>query len=360
MLPVRLRAAFSLTTTLNLAGGAFLPVLTRIGHEIKVCDERAEDDEKEKKKTQRAPGAAPRLPLLPGGAFHDQFQLERFRERIGIALSLRFSFFWLRHRRIFTSPGLRRNLVYCPRNFTAAGASLASLGPMAGPAISAPDSRKLVAYVAPMLLFVLLLGMGSGLKTPGAPFWRAAPEFWIYPLQTLLCALLLIYFRRDYDLRRVRKPAFALAIGLLVFFLWIAPQQFLSFAPRVVGFNPDILAGSPTLYWTTVVLRFLRLVVVVPLLEEIFWRGFLLRYLIAEDFLSVPFGMFSWRSFVVVTLGFGLSHFPADWPVALMTGALYNLVAYRTKNLAACILAHALTNFALGLWIVGTKQWGFW
>jgi uncharacterized protein len=231
---------------------------------------------------------------------------------------------------------------------------------MAGPATSGPDNRKLVAYAAPMLLFVLLLGVGSALKTLGAPFWLGAPEFWIYPLQTLLCALLLIYFRRNYELWRLRQPTFALAIGLLVFFLWIAPQQFLGFPPRVVGFNPDVLASAPVLYWTTLVLRFLRLVLIVPLLEEIFWRGFLLRYLIAENFQSVPFGTFSWRSFLVVTLGFGLSHSMADWPAALVTGALYNLVAYRTKNLSACVLAHALTNFALGLWIVATKQWGFW
>jgi hypothetical protein len=120
MLPVRLRVAFSLTTTFDLARAGFFPVLTRLGHEIKVCDERAEDDEKEKKKTQRAPGAAPRLHPLPGGAFHDQLQLERFRERIGIALSLWFSFPWCRHGRIFTSPGPERNLVCSRGIFNAA------------------------------------------------------------------------------------------------------------------------------------------------------------------------------------------------------------------------------------------------
>lgn len=220
--------------------------------------------------------------------------------------------------------------------------------------------RKLVAFAAPMLLFVLLLGLGSAIKTPGAALWLAAPEFWIYPLQTLLCALLLIYFRRDYVWPRLRRPAFALAIGSFVFLLWIAPQQFLGFAPRVVGFNPDIFSGAPALYWTTLALRFVRLVVVVPLAEEIFWRGLLLRYLIAEDFRSVPFGTFSWRSFAVVTFGFGLSHSVPDWPAALVTGALYNFVAYRTRNLPACVLAHGLTNMALGLWIILTKQWGFW
>jgi CAAX prenyl protease-like protein len=231
---------------------------------------------------------------------------------------------------------------------------------MEGPESSGPHKRKLIAYAAPMLLFVLLLVVGSGLKSPGVAFWLAAPEFWIYPLQTLLCAALLIYFRREYELQRLRRPIFALGVGLLVFFLWIAPQQFLGFPPREVGFNPDTFAGSPGFYWSTLLVRFVRLAVVVPFLEEIFWRGLLLRYLIAERFESVPFGTFSWLSFSVVTLAFCFSHSMPDWPAALITGLLYNAVAYRTKSLSSCILAHGLTNLSLGLWIVATKEWGFW
>ena len=107
-------------------------------------------------------------------------------------------------------------------------------------------------------------------------------------------------------------------------------------------------------------MRFVRLVLVVPLVEEIFWRGFLLRYLIAERFETVPFGTFSWLSFTAVTAAFCFSHSRPDWPAAIATGALYNLVAYRTRSLASCVLAHVLTNLALGAWIMMTKQWGFW
>ena len=49
-----------------------------------------------------------------------------------------------------------------------------------------------------------------------------------------------------------------------------------------------------------------------------------------------------------------------DWPAAFVTGALYNIVAYRTKNLTSCVLAYGLTNLVLDLWIVTAKQWGFW
>ena len=86
----------------------------------------------------------------------------------------------------------------------------------------------------------------------------------------------------------------------------------------------------------------------------------MLRYFINEKFYAVPVGAFSWLSFAVVTVGFGFAHSRADWIAALITGALYNCVAYRTKSLTSCILAHAVTNLLLGLWIMKTRQWGFW
>ena len=153
---------------------------------------------------------------------------------------------------------------------------------------------------------------------------------------------------------------FGLAIGVLVFVIWIAPQAFLGFAARTDGFNPDLFVAQPAFFWSTVAFRFLRLVVVVPLVEEIFWRGFLLRYLIDENFDRVTVGTFGWVSFVTVTLAFALAHSMPDWPAAILTGVLYNLVAYRTKSLSSCVIAHALTNLLLGAWIMQTKQWGFW
>ena len=224
----------------------------------------------------------------------------------------------------------------------------------------APNNRKILAHALPMIVFILFIGLCGALRQPTGSLWQTAPEFWVYPLQTLLCAALLIFFRHEYHFHQLRRPLFVLALALFVFLLWIAPQQFFHFDDRRLGFDPDKLATAPMLYWATQAARFLRLVIVVPLVEEIFWRAFLLRYLIAEKFQSVPFGAFSWFSFGVVTIAFTLSHSTADWPAALVTGALYNLVAYRTKSLASCVLAHAITNLALGLWIIATRQWGFW
>lgn len=218
----------------------------------------------------------------------------------------------------------------------------------------------LAAYVLPMAVFIGSLALVGLFKKLGDSFWLAAPEYWLYPLQTLLCGGLLLWFWRRYEFHPIARPLFVIALAVFVFLLWISPQAFFGFAPRLEGFNPDTFATQPAAYWSTVIFRFVRLVVVVPLVEEIFWRGFLLRYFIDEKFEEVPFGSFSWLSFAAVTLGFTLAHSSADWMAAAITGMLFNLVAYRTKSLSSCVLAHAITNLLLGLWIMQTRQWGFW
>ena len=222
------------------------------------------------------------------------------------------------------------------------------------------NRRKLLAYIVPMAVFLAALALVSGVKSIGGAFWLDAPEYWLYPVQTFVCAGLLWWFWREYDFHGWRGILLATAIGIVVFLLWVAPQEFFGAAARTEGFNPTVFVDQPPAYWATVLLRFLRLVVIVPLVEEIFWRGFLLRYFVDEKFERVPFGTFSWLSFGVVSVGFMFVHSMADWPAALLTGALYNFVAYRTRSLGACIVAHALTNLLLGVWIMNTRQWGFW
>ena len=212
------------------------------------------------------------------------------------------------------------------------------------------DLVKLVVFALPMAVFITLLGLTSA----------GNAAYWVYPIQTVICGALVVWFWRDYEFRAPRAAWVALAIGVVVFALWIAPQQWLGFGGRLTGFDPEIFVNGSKLYWFTVVARFVRLVIVVPVVEEIFWRGFLLRYLISDKFTTVPVGSFSWLSFLVVTLAFTFSHSRPDWVAAFLCGALYNLVAYRTQSLASCVLAHATTNLLLGLWIMQTRQWGFW
>jgi CAAX prenyl protease-like protein len=219
------------------------------------------------------------------------------------------------------------------------------------------------AYFAPFIAFLLLMALGSVVAHvgEGRALWVfSQTRYWVDPLQTLLCGVLLVRGWPCYDMQVPRGVLFTIGIGVLAFLLWIGPQEWLRAPQRVDGFNPEFFGATGWPYALNLGVRFLRLVVVVPLLEEVFWRGLLLRYLIDEEFTRVPIGTFSWLSFTVVTVGFCLEHSPADWPAAILTGALYNLVAYRTKSLSSCVLVHAITNALLGAYILYTRQWGFW
>ena len=170
-----------------------------------------------------------------------------------------------------------------------------------------PSSRALRAYVGPFAVFILMNVLPGMVRSasPTAPWFLHTPEFWVYPLQTFVSAAMMIYYRREYPL--AISPSGVLVgilAGALVFALWISPQAFLHFAPRTEGgFDPSPLRiADHSAYLLTVTLRFVRLAVVVPWLEEIFWRGFLLRYLIKEDFLTLPFGAWTRLSFGVVVL----------------------------------------------------------
>lgn len=186
------------------------------------------------------------------------------------------------------------------------------------------------------------------------------PAYWVYPLQTLACGAVLVFCWKEYYFAGRAGWLPAVVAGLLALAIWGSPQVLFAAPPRLEGFDPTVFAGNPSLYWLTVLARFARLVVVVPLVEEIFWRGFLMRYLIREDFSSVAFGAFRPLSFFGVAGLFMLVHQPADYPAAFLTGVIFNGLAVRTKSLTACVIAHAITNLGLGLYIMATGQWGFW
>ena len=219
------------------------------------------------------------------------------------------------------------------------------------------------AYIAPFLVFLAFLFLDGAIQKIGDGYahWAfAQPKYWIFPLQTFVCAALLWKLRKRIEFRPLAGFGFATLIGLLALAVWISPQIFFKVAPRNDGFEPHFFAASGWPYWTNLTLRLLRMAVIVPLVEELFWRGFLLRFLVHENFADVPFGTFSWRSFLISSLAFCAEHQPSDWAAAVLTGALFNLVAYRTRSLAACVLTHAVTNLALALYILRTGQWGFW
>lgn len=234
-------------------------------------------------------------------------------------------------------------------------------------AMGHPFQSLTAAYTGPFVVFMLLMAVGPFILDI-IPVWPFAPEYIVYPLQTLVCGALLAYFWKRYEFNGIRYLSVIFAVGFFVFAIWTAPQFFHWAGPRRMGFNPDFFAANPTGYWATVILRFVRLVIVVPLLEEIFWRGFLMRYLISDRWNEVSFGQFQWKAYLLTTAAFTLAHWGSepnwmpgpDVPAAFLCGLIYNGIACVTKSLGSCVFAHAVTNLFLGLYIMFTKQWGFW
>ncbi len=236
--------------------------------------------------------------------------------------------------------------------------------------------HAVAAHVAPLVVFVALLGLVRIAKVDDAsfPWWRQAPEHWVYPLQAAICGCLLWFFRKHFDFAEKKGWLLGIGAGLVGIVAWVAPCEVfcrcglqedqigwlkhLGLAARLEGFNP---ADGPS-FWFALVMRFFRMVVIVALVEEIFWRSFLMRFLIDQnrDFREIPLGKFSWFSFVVTVGAFVLAHHPVDYTGALVYGVLACGLIYKTRSLFACVVMHAVANLALGLYVMRTGRYGFW
>lgn len=207
-------------------------------------------------------------------------------------------------------------------------------------------------YVAPFAVYMLFL-MGEGAI--------ARSVYWLYPLKALAVAATIVWAWRGVrdDLRERGGLLFGALIGVLALGVWIGPEilKITKADFTVGGFNPARF-DSP-LSTVLTVFRIAGAVLVVPVMEELFWRGWMIRWLEKVDFRSVPLGLFTWESFGITVVLFGLEH-GALWHVGMITGALYNWILYRTRSLWACILAHAITNLLLAAYVLATGKWGYW
>jgi CAAX prenyl protease-like protein len=101
---------------------------------------------------------------------------------------------------------------------------------------------------------------------------------------------------------------------------------------------------------------------VVALVEELFWRGFLMRFVLKPDgdYWMVPFGKASWVSYLVVTAAVVLIHTQPDWPAAFVWGTLVYGVAVWTRSLLACVVMHGVANFLMGWYALEFGKYGLW
>lgn len=218
----------------------------------------------------------------------------------------------------------------------------------------------------PFAVFMAFIGLDEAIRFLAGHGLISLEEitlYYLYPVKTMVVGYLLYRYRSEYheltfkDLTSLPVNLAVCGAGILVFFLWIQMDWTLGIAGTPQGFNPTLLHGMGGQVFMTL-FRICGAVLVVPLMEELFWRSFLIRYIIDKDFQKVPLGLFSWPSFLLTVVLFGLEH---NFILAgMMAGVIYSLILYRTRSLAQCVLAHAVTNMALAVYVIKSGKYFFW
>jgi CAAX protease family protein len=212
-------------------------------------------------------------------------------------------------------------------------------------------------YVVPFAVVVALLAL-----LPIVPLSPLAGQVvWILAMS----ATLVLVARPVLDFR-VRNWFGSIGLGVVVFLLWIAPDLIFPgyhshwlFTNALTGSMGATLPASSRTDALFLVLRTVRAAFFVPIAEELFWRAWLMRWIISPRFTEVPLGTWSLRAFWLVAVLFAVEHGPL-WDVGLVAGVLYNWWMVRTKNLADLILAHGVTNACLSAYVVLAGRWEYW
>jgi len=214
--------------------------------------------------------------------------------------------------------------------------------------------------VLPFVAFMLLLALRG--QAPLDAAWGFDTR-WLYALNLPLVGGLLWWWRRDYgelqrqNLPTLREAALAVLVGAAVFVLWInldAPWMLIG--EPTAGFVPVDAQGQ--LLWPLIVVRWLGASLLVPVMEELFWRSFLMRWLQTQQFEGLAPQRIGLKAVALSTFVFMLAH--PLWLAAIVAGLAYALLYRQTGRLWPAVIAHAVTNGMLGVWVVASGQWQFW
>lgn len=195
----------------------------------------------------------------------------------------------------------------------------------------------------------------------------------VYTAKLVAVVGLMLWLAPGYRAFAFRVHPVALAVGGVGIVVWVGlamlerdvlktagPSAWLS---SIAGgetrsaYNPFVeLADRPALAWAFWVVRMCGLALVVPVIEEFFLRGFLMRYFARPDWWQVPIGTWERTGVAVVTVVAVLMH-PGEVLAALAWFSLVTALLLWGKNLWDCVAAHAVTNLLLGLYVLVTGTW---
>jgi CAAX prenyl protease-like protein len=230
------------------------------------------------------------------------------------------------------------------------------------------ESSPALARAMPFLVFVALT------VTQGWP--GESSRYWIYLAKTFVGAWLIWLVRPFVVEMKWKFSREAVVVGVVVFVMWVGMDSLYPPLDRLLSYvrlaktrsdaeqaselwNPNVQFGEGgAVAWMFIAVRILGSSLVVPPLEEIFYRSFLYRYVVKPDFQSVPLGQFAWVPFLVTSAVFGFAHH--EWLAGILCGFAYQGLVCWKKRLGDAMTAHAITNFLLGIWVVWKGAWHFW
>lgn len=241
---------------------------------------------------------------------------------------------------------------------------------MADPDTQAAKPRQLAwlnspsfPRILPFALFMVFVAVGSFLPSPEpvAPGeWDAR---WIYAARALVVGAVLIWLWPRFEELRSAPPMggtdwlIAIAGGVVVLAIWIVLDEGWVTFELSKGFDPRRY-GSEDIDWPVTAFRLLGLAIVVPVIEELFWRSFLMRWLERQEFLTVEPARVGMRALLITSVLFALEH--SQWLAGLIAGLIYGWIYMRTGKLWVPVIAHAVTNGGLGAYILIARDWRFW
>lgn len=214
------------------------------------------------------------------------------------------------------------------------------------------------ARIYPFIGFILLLAceplLAAGLALLG---FSSEPT---YLLRTLAAVALLIHYRRHYtELAQSpswRQVIIAIFSGLLVFALWVLPYP--GWMGGHVSSNPEAMPMHDALDIFWLVCRWSGSALVVPIIEELFWRSYFMRRLEHSEFMSVSPATVSTYAVAVSSVLFAVEH--QLWLAGLLAGLVYAWLYRRFQVLWVPVLAHMTTNAVLGAWVIVGGHWQYW
>ena len=203
-------------------------------------------------------------------------------------------------------------------------------------------------YIIP---FILYMGI-----TPILGWFIEDPTYAGYIIKTIIVLGTLIYFRKKFTELKFNNYPLAIGAGVLIIVIWIGIDGLYPHIGEPGEFNPFLFTGG--FAWSVIVFKILGMILIAPLVEELFTRSFLLRYIISEKFEDVPIGKYTLASFIITVAFFGLAH--GRWLAGLITAVILNLLLYKTKSIGDCVVAHSVANAVLAGYVLYAQNWFLW